>query len=220
MSPQPDGSGDAAPARPSALQPAAGTPGAPPDSDSLTLNPAVFSIWKDGVGNGFRPGVTEVGGSVGASLGSRILGSTDAHDLALTKLLIGRVTSDVVATNKWYRGNWEVLGELFGGGQFEPQKAYVIGVTPALRYDFATGTRWVPFFDVGAGVTATDIGHPDLGGKFQFNLQTGPGLNWFIRSHTVLTLQYRFMHISNASLENPDHGLNTSVLYGGISWFF
>jgi len=32
---------------------------------------------------------------------------------------------------------------------------WVVGLTPHLRYNFATGTRWIPFVDGGAGVTAT-----------------------------------------------------------------
>jgi hypothetical protein len=186
----------------------------------LTLNPAPSGIWKNEVGNSFRKGATEVGFSLGASLGSKILGSTDAHDFGLSKLYIGCVLSDVVAEDNWYQGNWELMGEVFGGGQFDPQSAYLVGLTPVLRYDFMTGTRWVPFFDIGAGATATDIGRPDLGGTFQFNLQTGPGMHWFISKNTALTFQYRFLHLSNAGMENPNHGVNTSVFYAGVSWLF
>jgi hypothetical protein len=189
-------------------------------SARLTLNPARFDIWNEEIGPGFHKGVTEAGLSLGAGLGSKILGSTDAHDFGLSKLYIGYVLNDVVAKDSWYRGNWELMGEVFGGEQFEPRNAYLVGLPPALRYDFAMGKRWVPFFDIGAGVTATDIGRPDLGGTFQFNLQTGPGVHWFISKNTVLTLQYRFLHLSNASMENPNHGVNTSLFYAGVSWFF
>jgi hypothetical protein len=190
-----------------------------PSPAGLTL-PASSTIWQDEVGNGFRKGATEVGISGGASLGSKIFGSTDAHDFALTKLFVGRVISDVVAGDSWYRGNWEVLGEAFGGEQFKPRNAQLAGLTPVLRYDFATGTKWVPFFDAGAGVTETDIGRPDLGRAFQFNLQTGPGVHWFVCKNLALTVQYRFLHLSSAGIEKPNHGVNTSVCYTGISWFF
>jgi hypothetical protein len=93
-------------------------------------------------------------------------------------------------------------------------------MTPFLRYDFATGTRFVPFFDAGAGITATDISLPDLGGRFQFNSQVGLGVHWLAWKNTALTLQYRVGHISNAGLEDHNHGLNTSLVYGGASWFF
>jgi opacity protein-like surface antigen len=189
------------------------------NTDALTL-PVPSTIWRDEIGNGFRKGATEVGISLGAGLGSKILGSTDAHDFGLAKLSYGRVISDVVANDDWYSGNWELLGEVFGGEQIKPRNAQVAGLTAVLRYDFATGTKWVPFFDVGAGVSETDIGRPDLGGSFQFNLQTGPGVHWFIYKNLALTFQYRFLHLSSASIEKPNHGVNTSAFYTGVSWFF
>jgi len=184
----------------------------------LTLDSS--GVWQDDVGQGFRKGVSEAGLSLGVGVGMSIFGTTQAHDLALAKFYYGRIFSGVMAGDSWYRGNWEWVGEAFGGAQFNPREAYVVGLTPVLRYNFATGTRWVPFFDAGAGVTLTDIGRPDLGGVFQFNLQTGPGVRWFVGKDTVLTLQYRFLHISNASIQDPDHGVNTSVFYVGVSKFF
>jgi opacity protein-like surface antigen len=185
-----------------------------------TLNPAPAGIWEGEAEQGYRKGVNEVGVSLGASFGSSVLGSTEPHEFAQTKLHIGQVISDVVAKDSWCRGNWEFLGEGFGGVQCKPHSAYFVGLTPGLRYNFATGTRWQPFFDVGAGVTATDIGRPDLGGTFQFNLQAGPGVHWLLSKNTNLTLQYRFLHLSSASIEKPNHGVNTSVLYLGVGWFF
>ena len=176
--------------------------------------------WTEEIGGDFRKGAMETGFSLGASVGAHIFGGSETHDFALAKLLVGRVISDELGSDRWYRGYWEVLGEVFGGGQFKPGEAFVVGVTPGLRYDFATGTRWVPFFDAGAGATATDIGRPDLGGTFQFNLQTGPGLHWFVEKNLALTMQYRFLHLSSAGTELPNKGVNTSVFYVGMSWFF
>jgi len=193
---------------------------APVLNTNLLTPPVPSSIWRDEVGNGFRKGAMEVGATVGASLGSQIFGSTDAHDLGLVKLSVGRVISDVVNSDSWYSGNWELLGEVFGGEQFKPHNAHLDGLTAILRYDFATGTKWVPFFDAGGGVTYSDIGHPDLGGNCQFNLQTGPGMNWFIYKNIALTVQYRFLHLSSGGMEKPNHGVNTSAFYAGISWFF
>jgi len=187
-------------------------------SGELTLDSS--GVWQDDVGQGFRKGVSEAGLSLGVGVGMSMLGTTQAHDLALAKFHFGRVCSRVVGEDNWYRGNWEWVAEAFSGAQFNPDQAYVVGLTPVLRYNFATGTRWVPFFDAGAGVTLTDIGRPDLGGVFQFNLQTGPGVRWFVGKDTVLTFQYRFLHISNASIQDPDHGVNTSVFYVGVSRFF
>lgn len=211
----------AEPPAPSAIRPNdSSDPVADIHLNELPRDTSATDIWQGGTGLGFRKGVSEAGLSVGYSVGSSTFGSTDEHDLALTKIYFGRIFTEVGGRDRWYAGNWEILGEFFGGVQINPDSAYVIGLTPVLRYNFATGTRWVPFFDAGAGVALTDIGRPDLGGVFQFNLQTGPGVHWFVGKDTVLTFQYRFLHISNASLQDPNHGVNTSVFYVGVGTFF
>ena len=89
-----------------------------------------------------------------------------------------------------------------------------------MRYNFATGTRWIPFFDAGAGVTATGIAHPDLGGTFEFNLQPGVGMHWFVRDNLALTGEVKYMHMSCAGIDNPNLGLNDVVFWIGVTWFF
>ncbi|HTB82619.1 MAG TPA: acyloxyacyl hydrolase [Candidatus Sulfotelmatobacter sp.] len=190
------------------------------NSGGLTLQPAPICFCKDEGGYDFHKGINEVGITLGGSFGSKIFGSSERHDFVLSKLQVGHVFSNVFAKDHWYAGNFELLGEIFGGEQVKPVGAYLAGVTPVLRYDFATGSRLVPFFDIGFGATATDIGLPDLGGTFQFNFQTGPGIHWFIDKKTVLTFQYRFLHVSSAGLETPNLGVNTSVFYLGVSRLF
>jgi hypothetical protein len=189
-------------------------------SGGRALNPAPTCFWKDEAGYDFHKGVNEGGIMMGGSLGSKIFGSSEKHDFVLSKLQVGHVFSNVFAKDSWYAGNFELLGEIFGGEQVKPRGAYLAGLTPVLRYDFATGTRLVPFFDIGGGVTATDIGPPDLGGTFQFNLQGGLGLHWFIGKKTMMTFQYRFLHVSSAGMETPNLGVNTSVFYLGVSRLF
>jgi len=43
------------------------------------------------------------------------------------------------------------------------------GFAPHLRYNFATGTRWIPYLEIGAGLSATSIGPTDLSHFFEFN---------------------------------------------------
>ena len=89
-----------------------------------------------------------------------------------------------------------------------------------MRYNFATGTRWIPFFDAGAGVTATGIAHPDLGGTFEFNLQPGFGMHWFVRDNLALTGEVKYLHMSCAGIDKPNLGLNDVIGWIGLTWFF
>lgn len=198
----------------------------PPPAENSTSGPALAfqkpaaRIWQEGVGQGFRSTTQTFSVESGVGVGMAAMGSTQAHDLALTSLSYGHMLGPVLGEGHWYRGNFEWRVELFGGGQYSPKNEWLVGLTPHLRYNLATGTRWIPFFDAGAGVTATGIQHPDLGGTFEFNLQPGMGLHWFVRDNLALTGEVKYMHISCAGIDKPNHGLNDVIGMIGLTWFF
>ena len=188
-------------------------------SGELTLELPKTTIWQNGIGEGFRPTVQTISFEVGADSGFAAFGSRQAHDLALVSLSYGHMLGHVVGEGHWYRGNWELRAELFGGAQFSPSTDWLVGLTPHLRYNFATGTRWVPFLDAGAGVTATGIGPPDLSNTFEFNLQGSVGTHWFLRDDLALTAEARYLHLSCAGISHPNLGLNSVVGMVGVTWF-
>lgn len=184
------------------------------------LKPVQAGIWDTTVGNGFKAGLQSVSINLGAGYGVEILGSTQSHDLALMSLSYGRMIGSVEGADHWYHGNWEFRGELFTGAQFSPSAESLVGIAPHLRYNFATGSRWVPYVDIGAGVSATSIGPPDLSGTFEFNLQAATGVRWFIRDNVALNIEARYLHMSCAGIHPPNLGLNNAVGLAGITWFF
>jgi len=191
---------------------------APEDEDPFGSQPA--GIWQGAVGEGFRPSVQTFSLEPGVALGVQAFGGQQVHDLALLSLSYGHMLGKVVNEDHWYRGNWEGRLELFAGGQFSPQSDPFVGLAPHLRYNFATGTRWVPFADLGAGVTASGVGPPDQSGTFEFNLQANVGTHWFVRDNMALTFEAGFLHMSCAGLHDPNLGVNTVKGMIGITWFF
>jgi lipid A 3-O-deacylase len=177
-------------------------------------------IWEKGVGEGFRSSAQSLDLTAGATRGVEVLGSRQAHDLALASLSYGHMLGKVRGEDHWYRGNAEFRVELFGGTEFSPNNGWFVGLTPHLRYNFATGTRWIPFVDAGAGVTATGIGPPDLSGTFEFNLQGGGGVQWFLTDRVALSLETRYIHFSCAGIHRPNLGLNTVAGLLGITVYF
>jgi len=186
----------------------------------LMFNPTPGGIWENDVGEGFKSAVQSISFSTGAGYGLKIFGGRQNHDLALASLSYGYMLGSVEGEGHWYRGNWEFRGELFGGEQFSPRNDWLVGLTPHLRYNFATGTRWIPYVDGGAGVTATSIGPPDLSHTFEFNLQAAAGVQWFLKDNLALTIEARYLHLSCASMYSPNLGLNNVNGMLGISWFF
>ena len=182
--------------------------------------PAANEIWQGAVGEGFGRAAQSLSVEAGASDGLAAFGSRQRHDLALTSLSYGHILGGVKGQGHWYRGNWEGRVELFGGSQFSPADEWVVGLTPHLRYNFATGTRLVPFVDAGAGVTGTGIREPDLSNIFEFNIQAGLGVHWFFRDNVALTLEVRYMHLSSAGISSPNLGVNGVLGTVGLSRFF
>ena len=112
------------------------------DADTI-LHPDPESIWQDGVGQGFRSTTHTFSVEAGVGLGMASFGSRQAHDLALTSLSYGHMLGPVLGEGHWYRGNFEWRVEVFGGMQYHPNvntDGWLIGLTPHLRYNFATGT--------------------------------------------------------------------------------
>lgn len=168
----------------------------------------------------FEKGVLELDVSAGVGYGMAVFGTEEHHHWALGMTELGWMMTDKICTNHWWRGNFEFLIDLFGGAQFQPDTAYFVGMGPELRYNFRTGTRWVPFALIGVGITGTNIRDGDLSTTFEFNLQCGAGVHYFISDGVALTGQYRLIHISNAGLDTPNQGVNSSTFLLGISWFF
>ncbi len=192
----------------------------PAHAAEQTLQPPETALWESGIGNGFQPAVHTLTLEAGANYGYAALGGNQAHHLALGSLSYGHMLGPVVGENHWHRGNWEWRAEVFGGIQFSPDDNWLVGLTPHLRYNFATGTRWIPFVDCGAGVTATGIGPPDLSNTFEFNLQASLGVHWFVRDNLALTVEARLLHLSCAGISQPNDGLNGVTGMVGLTWFF
>jgi lipid A 3-O-deacylase len=187
--------------------------------DERAFAPQPNSIWQGEVGEGFQSDVRTFSIETGVALGVQAFGGRQVHDLALLSLSYGHMLGNVVGGDHWYHGNWEARAELFGGGQFSPRSDELIGLAPHLRYNLATGTRWVPFADFGAGVTASGIGPPDQSGTFEFNLQANVGTHWFVRDNLALTFEAGYLHMSCAGLHDPNLGVNSIKGMVGLTWF-
>ena len=178
------------------------------------------SVWPNGIGNGFNQNTVRSGFAVGGGVGPQIFGSSTHHDLIMGQVSAGWIFSDVLAKDKWYQGNWELLGDLFGGYQFNVKDAYVAGFTSSIRYNFATHSRWIPFVQGGGGPSLTDIGNPDLSTKFEFNIHAGVGVHYFWNERATVTVELRLGHLSNAHIDSPNGGVNTALILFGVNWFF
>lgn len=188
---------------------------------SVDASPSVATdIWSGAVGHGFRAGTQTFRLGVGMGYGIKALGARDRHDLVPMTVSYGRMVGDVLGAGHWYGGNFEVRGEVFLAPQVNCDGDWTIGLTPHLRYNFATGTRWIPYFDIGVGIAFTEIRAPDLGGAFQFNEQLAAGVNYFFTDDLSVNCEIHFLHLSSAGISKPNRGVSTVGPSIGVSWFF
>ncbi len=184
------------------------------------LDDPIPSIWLGEPGAGFRSTVQTVSLLAGGAVGPAMMGSQEHHHLALVSVAYGQMFAPLQAEDHWWRGNFEARLELFGGIQVAPEHSWLVGIAPHLRYHLATGSRWTPFIDAGAGFTLTDIGAPDVGNLFEFNLQGTIGVHYHWRDDLALTFEARYMHLSNAGISADNYGVNALVAVFGVTRFF
>lgn len=131
----------------------------------------------------------------------------------------------LILTDEWkagfLSGNLELLLEPQLAHYYRPFNASAFGGSLLVKYNFLSFGRWMPFWDVGAGMLWTDLAPriPEQSTTFNFVLQVGPGLHYFLTTHTAVTLGVRFHHISNAGLGRRNVGLNATLGYLGASVF-
>ncbi len=124
--------------------------------------------------------------------------------------------------DSWYRGQILIGAEIVYI-QFErPELTHGVGFTPKIKYLFEGTHRIRPYVEFAGGPFYTDLGGriPEESARFNFVLTAGGGISWFITPQLSLNAGYRFHHISNAGTRLPNIGLNSSLPFGGFSFYF
>jgi hypothetical protein len=171
--------------------------------------------------NVVKKGTIEAGLVSGYWQGEKVFDSTSANRSAAYVLpRIGMVLTDELGSGS-LAGNVELLVEPVYARYFQPFSATAAGGSLVAKYNFLAFGRWMPFFDVGAGMLWTNLAPriTEQSTPFNFLLQAGPGVQYFATHHLALTLGGRFHHISNAGIGERNFGLNGILMYVGFSYF-
>lgn len=145
-------------------------------------------------------------------------------DLAVESLRLG-----VMLTNRrgsgFFAGNYELLGEVFGGGIFQGPGNVEAGATLIFRYNFIQPrARIVPYMQIGGGGIYTDISETKSRGlvslPVEFNLQGSGGLRFLVGGRSAILLEAGYRHISNATIKQPNRGVDSVGGTLGFGFFF
>ena len=164
----------------------------------------------------------ELGGAVGYAQATTAVGAGTSANRAAVFVLprIGMVLTDPLGSG-WYQGNVELLVEPVYTRFTKPFAADGAGASFVMKYNFLSFGRWMPFWDAGAGIFWTNLAPriPEQSTQFEFGLETGPGVHYFVTDRTTWTMGVRLHHISNANLGERNTGINGVLPYIGVSFF-
>jgi len=143
------------------------------------------------------------------------------RNISHINLLINQPQLGLTVSN-FQRGpvrRFEILNEGILGYSVHPG-GHLLGHSLLFRFDGKPHGRIVPFLDVGAGIlhTKLDTRAPELSGHLQFLPQAGLGIQYFFSPQRAVVFEYRYVHMSNAGIEQPNEGYNASMLTIGFRW--
>ena len=114
---------------------------------------------------------------------------------------------------------FELISQQMLGGSTHPGGS-LIGTSLVMRFGFKPFGRVVPYFDAGSGPvhTTIDTNAPEITGLTQFLSQGCVGLQYFVRPQRAMVVEYHYFHMSNAGIQQPNHGFNGSMASIGFRW--
>lgn len=113
----------------------------------------------------------------------------------------------------------ELLNEGMLGAGVHP-RGRLLGYALLFRLEGRPHHNTTPLLDWGAGILNTTLNQRayELAGGLQFSPQAGLGFEHYFSPQRAFVLEYRFLHMSNAGLREPNHGFNAAVLTIGFRW--
>jgi hypothetical protein len=168
-------------------------------------------------------GTQEVGLSVGYLLPWRLTQNHTTKQQGPAFMPSWMMTlTDPIGGDSWYRGQVSIGMEAVYIQFQEPVLTHGVGFTPKIKYTFVASNRIRPYVEFAGGPFWTDLGNeiPEESSELNFILTAGVGISFFVSSQAAINIGYRFHHISNAGTSYPNYGINSSLPFGGFSYYF
>jgi lipid A 3-O-deacylase len=138
-------------------------------------------------------GGIEVGAAVGYLQGVKVLLSDSANRSAVYLLpRNGMVVTDQLGAG-YLTGNVTLMLEPFYAAYYQPFGASAAGGALVVKYNFLSFGRWLPYWDMGAGMLWTDLAPriAEQSTPVNFVLEAGHGLQYFATERIALTVGTR-----------------------------
>jgi lipid A 3-O-deacylase len=133
---------------------------------------------------------------------------------------LGWYLSDDIGKGSWYQGRHQLLVELPYHLAMDHGGRSIVGGYLLGSWKFTSLSHVKPYIFAGGGPVYVGLGLPTMGAKLNFSYQGGTGVQIPIAEATMLNLEYRYHHISNAGTATPNEPLNSSKFLLGVSWLY
>ena len=111
--------------------------------------------------------------------------------------------------------------EPFIGPIYSPHDNLEMGNTFWLKFGLLPDTsKFQPYVKAGAGFDYMTMHSHEQSTQFNFIEQGAIGMHYFFSKNNAFTLEGRMRHLSNASIDEPNHGINTYYVVTGITHRF
>lgn len=158
----------------------------------------------------FQRGDHEFGVLIGYGENHKIPEATKDHfEFDALKLRYGKFTSPTTQTAL----------ELSAGKQFSEQDNTAVSIVGAYRKYFIRRGNTAVGYDFAFGFTHFNEYVQELGTKTNFTEQVGITFQHATSKDSAFTMEYRFIHVSNAGIKLPNIGINSSFVTLGYSWY-
>ena len=180
-------------------------------------------VWEKEVGGPLREDSMELGMQGGYATSVRVGGTQHNYKMAFANPRFGYVFTDLIGDDVlggYLKGNGEIVFEALLGTALKGTGGESEGIAMMYKHNFITGTRFVPFVEMGLGLSQNNWHIYECQSHFEFIVQGGVGCQYFITDDWALSVEARIHHMSNAGMTSPNPGLNDIMLTAGVSRFF
>lgn len=109
--------------------------------------------------------------------------------------------------------------EFCAGKQYLGQNNYSASLVTSYRKYFIRRGNTGVGYDLSIGLIHFNEHVQEQGTKTNFTEQAGITFQYATSMDSAFTMGYKFCHVSNAGIELPNIGINSSVVYVGYSWY-
>lgn len=123
--------------------------------------------------------------------------------------------------NLFWSGLLQLQLEPFVAPIYSPSNNFETGMSVFLKIGFVPDTwKLQPFGKIGIGLDYMTLQTREQRTQFNFIDTVCLGAHYFVKKNVALTCEYRLRHLSNAGIDQPNHGINAHFALLGAAYQF